>query len=226
MLQMASHTGLKIKSPFSDVSTLFPEVDYQSLMAQMRHQSHPRRKLKELQDKELLIRLKKGFYILSPDLIGQEHSPEIAANLLYGPSYLSLEFALSFYHLIPERVNHFTSVTSQKNKTFVTPIGHFKYHHLSKSLYSLGVTQKMIQLNRSYLIATPEKALMDMFSINFKNSSRPQKEDIRTVLEEDLRIDLTEFRKILNKELLKTMQPYYQGRRWNKLVINYLLENL
>lgn len=47
--------------------------------------SHPRRKLKELQEEGPLIRLKKGFYILSKELIGKVYSTEIAANLIYGP---------------------------------------------------------------------------------------------------------------------------------------------
>lgn len=215
-----------MNSPFSNISSLWPEVDYQTLMAQMPQQSHPRRKLKELQEKGLLIRLKKGFYILSQELIHKDFSPEIAANLIYGPSYLSLEYALSFYHLIPERVEHFTSVTTQKNKTYATPLGHFTYQHLSAALYPLGVTLKKAHDDRHFLIAAPEKAIMDIFTLKFKNSNQPQSRDILTALEEDLRIDLNELKLQLNKNLLTEMQPHYLHRRWNKLVIKFLLENL
>ncbi|MBL7671265.1 MAG: hypothetical protein JNM39_12340 [Bdellovibrionaceae bacterium] len=215
-----------MKSPFNNLSTLLPEVDYQSLMAQMPQVSHPRRKLKELQEKGLLIRLKKGFYILSKELIGKDYSPEIAANLIYGPSYLSLEYALSFYHLIPERVEHFTSVTTQKNKRYATPLGHFTYQHLSTSLYPLGVTLKKTSEGRYFMIATQEKALMDIFTLKFKNSIRPQPKDIPIALEEDLRIDLNEMKTQINKNLLQNMKPHYRGRRWNKLAIDFILENL
>jgi predicted transcriptional regulator of viral defense system len=226
MLQYMSHNGLNMKMPFSDISSLHPEVDYQTLMALMLDQSHPRRKLRELQDKGLLIRLKKGFYVLSKELIGKNYSPEIVANLIYGPSYLSLEYALSFYHLIPERVEHFTSVTTQKNKTFATPLGYFTYQHLAVSLYALGVDQKITNDGRAFLIASPEKALMDTFTLKFKSSVRVHKNDMLAALEDDLRIDLNELQKKLNKQQLLSMQPYYRGRRWNKIAIEYILENL
>lgn len=224
--KMCNILELFMKSPLLDPLALYPEIDYQALMAQMPHQSHPRRKLKELQNSKQLIRLKKGFYILSKDLVGREYSPEIVANLLYGPSYLSLEYALSYYRLIPERVELFTSVTTQKNKFFSTPLGNYSYNHLSVSLYPLGVTLKKTNDNRTFLIASPEKALMDIFTLKFKNSALPQKDDIPKALEDDLRVDVSEFNKILNKNLLREMQPHYTNRKWNKLTIEFILENL
>lgn len=207
-------------------SDLYPEIDYQALMAQLLHLSHPRRKLKELQNKGFLIRLKKGFYVLSSELIGKEYSPQIVANLLYGPSYLSLEYALSYYHLIPERVEHFTSVTTQKNKTFNTQLGNFTYQHISLSLCPLGVTLQRTSDDRTFLIASAEKALMDVFTLRFENSTLPKKEDIESAITEDLRIDLIELKKQLNKESLIEMKEHYKNRRWNKLVLEFLLENL
>ncbi|MGZ3771937.1 MAG: type IV toxin-antitoxin system AbiEi family antitoxin domain-containing protein [Bdellovibrio sp.] len=205
---------------------LYPEIDYQALMAEFHHLSHPRRKLKELQNKGLLIRLKKGFYVLSADLVGKEYSPQIVANLLYGPSYLSLEYALSYYHLIPERVEHFTSVTSEKNKVFKTQLGHFTYRHISPSLYPLGVTLRETTDNRTFLIASVEKTLMDVFTLRFNSSDLPKKEDVESAIEEDLRIDLKELKKQLNKESLAEMKEHYKNRRWNKLVLEFLLGTL
>lgn len=215
-----------MKSPFSQLENLNPEVDYQALLAQMQTQSHPRRKLKELQNKGFLIRLKKGFYVFSNKYIGRNYSPQIVANLLYGPSYLSLEYALSYYQLIPERVESLTSVTSQKNKSFMTPIGHFSYSHLGIVIYPIGVTLKKTDDQRNFLIATPEKAIMDIFTLRFKNTDRPELADIAVALVEDLRIDLQALKKIINHELLLQMQPLYKNRRWNNLVIKYLLESL
>lgn len=202
-----------------------PEVDYQALMAQMPGQSHPRRKLKELQNKGILIRLKKGFYVFSNEWTGTEFSPQVAANLLYGPSYLSLEYALAYYHLIPERVEVFTSVTTMKNKTFNTPIACFTYSHLASSIYPLGVTIKKFD-NRSFLIATPLKALMDIFTLKFDNSEKPVLKDIYTALEDDLRVDTSELKKHLNRVMLLDLKPFYKNRRWNKLLIDFLVEIL
>jgi hypothetical protein len=205
---------------------LQPEVDYQALMSQMLGESHPRRKLKSLQDQGHLTRLKKGFYVLSRDIVGREPSLEIIANLLYGPSYISLESALSIYGLIPERVEEFTSITTQKNKNFVTPLGRFSYRHLQVGLYALGVTIQKTPEARSFLIATPEKALMDIFSLRFKNSSAPSAKEILPALRDDLRIDFAALLKVVDRDRLLSLKPFYKNRRWNCLVINQVLEAL
>ena len=74
---------------------------------------------------EELIRLKNGFYLIA-DKIRQGPNTiipyEQVANLLYGPSYVSLEWALSFYGMIPERVHTITSMTLGRNKEYHTPI--------------------------------------------------------------------------------------------------------
>jgi hypothetical protein len=98
MLQIMSHTGLKnMKNNFINILNLSPEVDYQTLMSKLQDYSHPRRQLQLMNNEGCLIRLKKGFYILSKELIKKDYSAGIVANLLYGPSYLSMEYALSHY---------------------------------------------------------------------------------------------------------------------------------
>jgi len=209
-----------------NLNNLSPEVDYQALMAHMGHHSHPRRKIQDLQKKGQLIRLKKGFYVLSKEFIGRQYSPQIVANLLYGPSYISLEYALSAYRLIPERVELITSVSTQKNKLFKTPIGNFSYAHLATSIYPLGITLKKTEDERSYLIASPEKALMDLFTLRFSNSTSPTKNDLQQALIEDLRINLSEVKQIFRRQMILDMQPHYKRRLWNRLLINFLLELL
>lgn len=215
-----------MKKPLISPQELYPEIDYQALMAQLPPNSHPRRKIKELENKGYLIRLKKGLYVLSEELVGKPYAIEIIANLIYGPSYLSLEYALSYYHLIPERVELITSVTIQKNKTFNTPLGNFNYQHLSPHLYPLGVSLQQINDDRTFIIASPEKAIMDLFTLKFSNADRPQKRDVITALESDLRIDLDALKKKINKNHLREMQDSYRNRRWSKLALDFLLEDL
>ncbi|MCM2323302.1 MAG: hypothetical protein NDJ90_08560 [Oligoflexia bacterium] len=179
-----------------------------------------------MQKKGQLLRLKKGFYVLSKEFAGREHSPQIVANLLYGPSYVSLESALSDYQLIPEKVVALTSVTSQKNKSFDTPIGLFTYRHLASSLYPLGVTLRKGRDGRPFLIATAEKALMDVFTLKFENAAAPRAADIEPSLREDLRLDLNELAKRIDRKLLVELEPHYRYRVWNRLLIKYLLNNL
>jgi predicted transcriptional regulator of viral defense system len=108
-----------------------------------------------------LIPLKRGIYVLSEDLRKQPLSMGFIANNLLLPSYVSLEYALSYYDLIPEMVTVYTSVTTQKTTTFKTPVGIFEYHSVKEGLFK-GFT-KATEAGRDYFIATPEKAILDFF---------------------------------------------------------------
>ncbi|MBI2339466.1 MAG: type IV toxin-antitoxin system AbiEi family antitoxin domain-containing protein, partial [Deltaproteobacteria bacterium] len=70
-----------------------------------------------------IIRLKRGLYTLPDDRRKIRFSPMGLANALYSPSYLSLEFALSWYDMIPERVSAMTSVSRLKTAKFSNPMG-------------------------------------------------------------------------------------------------------
>lgn len=113
-----------------------------------------------------LIPLKRGIYVLSEDLRRQPLSMGFIANNLLLPSYVSLEYALSYYDLIPEMVTIYTSVTTQKTTTFKTPVAIFEYHSVKESLFK-GFT-KANEAGRDYFIATPEKAILDFFYFHQK----------------------------------------------------------
>lgn len=215
-----------MRTSFDSLKSLQPEVDYQALLAQMPGQSHPRRKLKELQNKGYLVRVKKGFYVFTTHFIGRPYSPEIVSNLLYGPSYISMEYALSKYALIPERVEELTSVTSQKNKIFRTPIGLFSYRHAALAIYPHGISIGQSGDGRSYIIASREKALLDIFDLRFEKTARPQISDIRPALEDDLRVDLQELARTMDRQALLSLRQAYKNRRWCKLLIDFLLEEM
>ena len=61
--------------------------------------------------KKEIIPIVKGFYETDSKIPGH-----YLASIIYGPSYLSFEFALSYYGLIPEAVYHFTSATFNKRR--------------------------------------------------------------------------------------------------------------
>ncbi len=193
-------------------------------MAQLPKQSHPRRKISELQKKGYLLRIKKGLYIFTKEYIGKMYSPEIIANLIYGPSYVSLEYALSRYGLIPEKVEVVTNITLGKNKDYHTPIGTYSYSHLSLKLYPLGLRLDHNEDHRTFLIASPEKALLDKFSLHFDSAQKPQKKDISSALWEDLRLDKNKYLSLRDLKLLNSLKPYYKNRPWSKLLIEYLME--
>src|SRR5690606_7338154 len=105
---------------------------------------------------------KKGLYVVAPDYSKMEISRELIANHLYGPSYLSLESALSYYGLIPERVYNVRSVTAKRARKYSTPLGAFEYRTVPVDYFPIGIQQEETDSKSMFLIAAPEKALCDM----------------------------------------------------------------
>ena len=111
---------------------------------------------------------------------------ETAANLIYGPSYISLQFALSFHGLIPETAVQVTSVTFKKTRRYHTPLGDFIYRSVSFKYYPYGILRQGEALGAPYLIACPEKAVMDM--LYFAADLRSMR-DVQSYLLDDLRLE-------------------------------------
>lgn len=107
-----------------------------------------------------VIRLKRGLYTLREDRRAAPLSLRWLANALYSPSYLSLEYMLSWYDMIPERVAIITSVTTLKTATFTNPLGRFVYRNLKKELF-FGFEEVRDEIGNVILVATPEKAVLD-----------------------------------------------------------------
>ncbi len=103
----------------------------------------------------LLVRLRKGLYALK-EMIPNE---EVIANALYQPSYISLEYALSRYGIIPEMPYTITSVTTKATATFTAVGREFSYQKIKKSAYTGYVPEKVGR--HTAFIAAPEKALID-----------------------------------------------------------------
>ena len=101
------------------------EFDYQTLNQGLRGYASPRDKITDLLRKGVVVRVKKGLYVFGPAFRRRAFSREVLANLLYGPSYISLEYALQHHGLIPEAVETLTSVTTGRSRQFRTPLGAF-----------------------------------------------------------------------------------------------------
>jgi hypothetical protein len=179
------------------------EFDYQSLINALNSYKDPERKRQDLLKKKVILRIKKGLYIWHPDYATGLYSKEILANLIYGPSYISLEYALSYWRLIPERVETVTSITPKKNKKFQTPVAKFTYNHININAYSVGVMQIEVKSERFALMATPEKALLDYIAAHISPNVLQSKAACTQLLFEDLRIDDARWSKINTASLLK-----------------------
>src|SRR5574344_644159 len=162
-----------------------------------------------------LIRLKKGFYSFSKPYQSKPIDLISVANSLYTPSYVSFDYALSFYGMIPERVNEITSATSKNEKLFDTQIGRFSYKKVSMEAYSLGLDWIYDDIEGGRFIATAEKALCDKIKYDRGIGTLTQS-SMKEYLKYDLRIDIT---KPLNYKLIEIIAKAYKSRNLNTLAI-------
>lgn len=114
-----------------------------------------------------VLQIKRGLYVL-PDLL----PPDVyLANKLYGPSYISLEFALSYHGAIPDTVYEITSVTTKATRRFKTLGKVFSYRKIKKTAYTGYGVQK--QRGLGFYIADAEKAFVDVNYLRLKKKQQP-----------------------------------------------------
>jgi len=156
--------------------------------------------------KGYLLKIKNGIYVFKRDY-KKIRGEEIAAAI-YQPSYLSLESALSAYGFIPEMVYAYVSVTGKINRTFDNDFGHFIYRHVKSELF-WGYREVKTDTGR-YLIAEPEKALLDYLYLNLSKIN--SESDF-----ENLRFNEDQLRETLNREkFVKYLQAFQikKLKRW------------
>ena len=123
----------------------------------------PLQKAQMLAESGAIIRLKRGLYCVSPEISGVQPNRMMIANALMGPSYVSAEYALAHYGLIPERVMEVTSVVARRGKNFETPLGRFSFRTVQGRVFPIGVRSR-----NGVLMAGPEKALCDYLDLRRK----------------------------------------------------------
>ena len=114
-----------------------------------------------------IISLKRGLYKLSDEYVSDLY----LANKLYEPSYISLEFALSYHRVIPETVYEITSVTTKTTRRFQVLGKTFSYRHVKKEAFT-GYSIRQ-QGESSFSIADPEKAFVDLNYFKLINKQKP-----------------------------------------------------
>lgn len=148
----------------------------------------PNDKISELIKSKELISIRRGLYIVGPALDLPRPEPFLIANHLRGPSYVSLESALSYWNMIPERAYEISSATIKTSKLYRTSVGRFSYQKLKTPYYSYGIENIKYSAKQTVLIASREKALCDKIVLtpNIKLKSIKQAQEF---LMEDLRMD-------------------------------------
>lgn len=187
------------------------EFDYVALLDALKGYARPRAKVTALLRQRAIVRVKKGLYVFGQEVRRHPFSLEILANTIYGPSYLSFEFALAHHGLIPEGVAEVTSASLGRNKRFETPVGRFTYRALPERAFWIGVDRLELERGGACLMATREKALAD--SLHLARGSRLRSpEEMLTFLVDSLRVD-EESLAGLNAEQVNAIAERYGSRR-------------
>ena len=153
-----------------------------------KYAERPYDKINNLVKKGLLIQLRRGLYLAGPALNIAQPETFLVANHLYAPSYISLDSALSYWGMIPEKVIEITSCTTQLSKRFKTPLGGFTYFKIPLNYYSLGVERVALTKKQTVLMACQEKALLDKI-ISTSGIVFRSKKQVEAYLLQDLRMD-------------------------------------
>lgn len=158
-------------------------------------------KIKRDVEKGILFPLVRGIYETDCSTEGF-----LLSSYIYGPSYLSFEFALSFHNLIPERVVIYTNATfnKRKSKIYRNHFGVFTYRDVPETAFPFMV-KAYVEGNYAYFIASPEKALCDLLYIKKPVYSI---KDLKILLFDDLRINEEIFEELNFDDLLYLSNKY------------------
>lgn len=132
------------------------------------------RQLSDWVKAQKVIQLRRGIYTLP----NQNPHPFVVANHLVPGSYVSLQMALAYYHLIPELVAVITSVTTQRPSKYENKFGRFSYRHIHTSLF-YGIEYRLLVNDEYAYVAMPEKALLDLIHYRPRGDSREYIESLR-----------------------------------------------
>ena len=164
-----------------------------------------------------LFKITTGLYETNPNTPGY-----LLAGSIYGPSYISFEYALSYYGLIPERVTTITCATfdKKKKKQYDTDFGVFTYRDVPVLVYPEEIILKE-ENNYSYQIATPEKALCDKL---YTLAPLDNYSNLENMLFNDLRIDVEGFNKLDASKIEKISELYHSTNV--ALLARYMRRNI
>ncbi|MBS3768340.1 MAG: hypothetical protein KGY75_09525 [Candidatus Cloacimonetes bacterium] len=147
------------------------------------------RRLVEWQKRGYILKLRNSYYCFA-DNKDENGIRFYAGTVIYNPSYISLESALSWYGFIPEAVFQTTLSTTLKTNKFETPIGNFSYRHLKSDLF-FGYKLNDFK-NHHYPFAYPEKAILDYLYLHPEIAQTLDLKQLRwndTVMRETIDID-------------------------------------
>jgi len=183
------------------------------LIKELHDYSNPQAKIRKMLADKLLIHVVRGIYETNLQLPGY-----CLAGIIYGPSYLSFEYALAYHHLIPEAVFNYTCATFEKRRTksYTTPFGVYLYRDIPSKAYPLGIEYHN-EAGYAFQLATAEKAICDQLYILPPLSNIKQ---LEFLLFNDLRIYEDEWQKLDFQYLAQLASIYHCSN--HKLLVKYI----
>ena len=181
------------------------------LLEELQDYANPKAKLSRMAKQGECFRITRGLYETNKNTPGY-----LLAGSIYGPSYISFEYALAYYDLIPEAVYTVTSATfeKKKKKIFRTDFGTFSYRDVPPAAFPLQI--KLIQEGEYfYRIAEPEKALCDKL---YTMPPVKNTEELSALLIQNLRIEKEEILKF-NAKKIELLSNAYHSTNIAKLEI-------
>ena len=171
----------------------------------------PNDKIHRMIQERKLFPVVKGLYTTDPQINGK-----FLAGSIYGPSYLSFDYALVQYHLINKIPSAFQSATCSKRRTksYHTPFGTFAYRDIPAEAFPLSVLENRVG-NNLYRIASPEKALCDKL---YTLPPAKDEAELEAWVFEIIGIDRRRFRSLHLDEILDIGDKYHSKN------INLLME--
>lgn len=156
------------------------------------------------QKQEYITKIRGGVYLFN-DSKSQITAWELS-SVVVEPSYISLESVLSKHSLIPEMVFSTTCLTTKNKRAYDTYLGNITYKHVKPELF-FGYHSFPGKF-RSFLMAYPEKAILDFFYLN------PQYKDQDDI--EGLRIEPSIFNELNQDRVDQYLKPF--PKRVHKLI--------
>ena len=160
-----------------------------------------------------VIHICRGLYCLAPKYRKKNVNLYALAQHIYGPSYVSLESALSWHGWIPEAVYTLTSVSFGKAKAFNTPLGVFSYVPVPQKIFYTAVERMTDEEGNVFLMATPIKALTDYVYVYKKDWTglKPVTESLRVEPEEFESITADDLELVIDNYTNQRVQRFIEG---------------
>jgi len=198
-------------------------LSHQLLVSIFKEYERPNDKIYQLAKEGVIQSIKKGLYVVGPALNADRRpEPFLLANHILGPSYVSVESALSYHGLIPERVYEIASMTTQAPRKFNTPLGTFTYTRLPLPYYAFGIRSEKLAEDQYAMVASPEKALCDKIITTSGLLLRSRKA-AKEFLLENMRMDEDVLRQLNTKELASWVKGILKEESLS-MVVNALQE--